>query len=425
MPPVIRPLPVLQNWDCHQSGSCCKEYRVPLTEEEEKRIVAQGWDLQADLGGVEPFTRTGPFWKRVTRLNHRPDGSCVFLNEQGRCRIHERFGFAAKPLPCRLFPFVLIPVADHWRVSVRFACPSATRSLGKPVPEYEDDLKEFAAGLAQREKLDPRPDGTLVRPPRLQGGQRVEWPDLLRIVQTLLDILRNDRDPLELRLRKCLTLANLMRECNLDQVRDQRLGELLNLMRTTASHETPVNPQTLPPPGGVGRVLFRQAAALFLRKDHGPNKGEPQRRGRLALLSAAWTFARGKGRVPRLNGLMPETTTFAELETPRGPLSAAAEDVLERYYLIKVHALQFCGPALYGMPFWDGFELLALTFPIVLWAARMFRDVPAEEGIYRALTIVDDHFGFNPLLGTGRQRLALRILSRTGELSRLLAWYAR
>src|SRR5262249_19798596 len=156
---------------------------------------------------------------------------------------------------------------DHWRVSVRFACPSATRSMGRPVPEYESDLKEFAASLAQREKLDPRPDGTLVRPPRLQSGQAVEWPDVLRSVQTLLDILRNDRDPLELRLRKCLTLGNQMRDCKLDAVRDQRLGELLTLLRTSASHETPANPQTLPPPGGVGRVLFRQACALFLRKD--------------------------------------------------------------------------------------------------------------------------------------------------------------
>lgn len=425
MPPVIRPLPVLQNWDCHQSGSCCKEYRVPVTEEERKRIEAQGWDQQADLGGLPLFTRAGPFWNRIYRLNHRSDGSCVFLSEQGRCRIHERFGFAAKPLPCRLFPFVLIPVADHWRFSVRFACPSATRSLGRPVPEYENDLKEFAAILAEREKLDPRPDGTMVRPPRLQPGQSVEWPDLLRIVQTLLDVLRDRREPFELRLRKCLTLAGQMRACKLEAVRDQRLGELLSLLRTSATYETPTNPQTLPPPGGVGRVLFRQAAALFLRKDHGPNKGEPQRQGRMALLRAAWTFARGKGHVPRINGLMPATTTFAELESPRGSLPLAAEEVLERYYQIKIHSLQFCGPALYGMAFWDGLELLALTLPIVLWAARMFRDVSAEEAIYRALTIVDDHFGFNPMLGTARQRLALRILGRSGELSRLIAWYSR
>src|SRR4051794_15373784 len=100
---VIRHLPVLQNWDCHQSGSCCKEYQVTVSDEERKRIEAQGWDRNADLGGLEPFKRIGPPWKRRYQLNHRADGSCVFLSEQGRCRIHERHGFQTKPLPCRLF----------------------------------------------------------------------------------------------------------------------------------------------------------------------------------------------------------------------------------------------------------------------------------------------------------------------------------
>ncbi len=53
----IHNLPVVQNWDCHVSGSCCKEYQVPLTDEERRRIEAQGWDRDADLGGLEPLKR--------------------------------------------------------------------------------------------------------------------------------------------------------------------------------------------------------------------------------------------------------------------------------------------------------------------------------------------------------------------------------
>src|SRR5207253_791771 len=88
----IRHLPVLQNWDCHVCGTCCKEYLVSVTDEEKARIDAQGWDRDRDLGGIEPFWQKGPPWNRQNILNHRPDGSCVFLNDQGRCRIHERFG---------------------------------------------------------------------------------------------------------------------------------------------------------------------------------------------------------------------------------------------------------------------------------------------------------------------------------------------
>src|SRR5262245_41121142 len=105
----IHHLPVLQNWDCQADGSCCKEELVEITEEERQRIEAQGWDPSRDLGGLAPYRRTGLPWARRHVLNHQPDGSCVFLSAEGRCRMHEKHGYNSKPLPCRLFPFVLVP----------------------------------------------------------------------------------------------------------------------------------------------------------------------------------------------------------------------------------------------------------------------------------------------------------------------------
>ena len=75
----LRHLPVLQNWDCHVCGTCCKEYLVTVTDEERRRIEAQGWDRDPELAGVKPFVRQGPPWARRYHLNHRADGSCVFL----------------------------------------------------------------------------------------------------------------------------------------------------------------------------------------------------------------------------------------------------------------------------------------------------------------------------------------------------------
>src|SRR3954453_17812261 len=85
-PPMAFPihlLPVLQNWDCHVCGTCCQEYQVTISDDERKRIETQGWD-PVDLGGLAPFIRKGPPWARRYQLNHRADGSCVFLSEQGR-----------------------------------------------------------------------------------------------------------------------------------------------------------------------------------------------------------------------------------------------------------------------------------------------------------------------------------------------------
>jgi lysine-N-methylase len=419
----LRHLPVLQNWDCHVCGTCCQEYLVTVTDEERRRIEAQGWADDPDFAGLPLFERRGPPWARRYHLNHRPDGSCVFLRENGRCRIHERFGYETKPLACRLFPFVLVPVADHWRVGLRFACPSAAASKGRPLAEHDADLERFAALLAEREGLQARPDGTLLAPPALGWGQRVDWPDLLRFVQALLVLLKDRRDPMERRLRKCLALGDLCREARLRELRGARLTEFLEVMVANLEKDVPAEAAAVPAPSWIGRVLFRQAVALFTRKDHGPNRGVVKH-GRLGLLNAAWRFAQGRGPVPAMHGWLPETT-FEAIEAARGPLPEAVEQILERYYALKVGSLQFCGPAYFGLSFWEGFEALAATLPIILWTTRAFDRLPPAEAVTRALSIVDDHFGFNRVLATWRQRLSFRILASRGELPRLIAWYAR
>jgi hypothetical protein len=99
--------------------------------------------------------------------------------------------------------------------------------------------------------------------------------------------------------------------------------------------------------------------------------------------------------------------------------------LLERYYLLKVGALQFCGPAYFGLSFWEGLEALAVTLPVLLWLRRAYRDLSSEDALMKCLSIVDDHFGFNPVLATLRQRLGFRIMARFGDIAKLIAWYSR
>jgi lysine-N-methylase len=392
---------------------------VPVTEEERKRIESQGWENDAQLARMRLFVRRGRWWSRKWRLNHRPEGGCVFLSEDNRCRIHERFGAEAKPLACRLFPFVLVPAGSHWRVGLRFACPSAADSKGRPLSVHENELVQLARAVERVEGVEAQ----TVPPPPLQHGQQVSWPDVLRFVQALLTLLEDRQDRLERRLRKCLALANLCRQARFDNISGGRLVEFLNLVTQGLDAEVPADPAQLPRPGWVGRVLFRQVLAIYLRKDRGEKRG-PATRSRLALLRAGWRFARGRGAVPRVNGLLGETR-FERAEAAAGPLPLAAEDALARYYQVKVNSLQFCGPANFRMTLWDGLESLVLTLPCILWLTRAMADGPRDEAVRKATGIVDDHFGFNPVLGSGRVRFAQRTLGRRGELEKLIAWYSR
>jgi len=414
----VRHLPVVQNWDCQSCGNCCREYDVPVTEDERRRIVAQGWSQDPAIGKLRLFGRRR-FWSSRYRLNHRREGGCVFLSDKNRCLIHERFGSQAKPLACRLFPFVLVPSGDHWRVSLRFACPSAAENRGRSVTEHEADLHQLARLLEKQESLTAQS----LPPAFLQRGQPIDWPDLQRFAHSLLKLLGNRQERMERRLRKCVRLAQLCRQARFDQIGGGRLSEFLQVVGASLDADVPEQPCEVIAPTWVGRLLFRQVLAIYARKDRGANRGAACKNP-LALLRAAWRFARGRGAVPKLNAFIPDTT-FERVEAASGVLPAAAEETLERYYLTKIGSLQFVGPTNYGLPMWDGLEALLLTCPAILWLARALEQYPREEALTWAVHLVDDHFGYNRVFATGRLRFVQRTLSRRGELERLIAWYSR
>ena len=423
----VRSLPVVQNWDCGSCSACCRTYHVPVSADERKRIESQGWEQDADLQGTAYFVQEGSWFSgRSFRLNHRPDGACVFLGADNRCRIHAKFGSAAKPLACRIYPFLLVPAGDHWRLGLRFACPSSVASQGQPLSGHLAEVREYSAAL---ESDSP---GTVNAPPApLRKGQLVPWSDLLRIAGTVSKLLEDVEEPLERRWRNVLGFVAMCRDLKLDgggnakkMITGARLSEMLGVLAEAVEEETPENSE-VPPPGWVGRMVFRQISAVYCRKDYGAEKGTAQR-GPLGRVLAAMSFARGAGRIPKVNALIPEAR-FSDAEQPVGPLSAKTESLLTRYYQMKVESLQFCGPTNFALPFWDGLESLAITFPTILWLSRVFAigGMDREEAVERALRLVDDNFGFNKLLGLGRQKFALKLMAGRGELSRLIAWSAR
>ena len=429
MPMPVRSLPVAQNWDCRGCSGCCRSYHVPVTAEERRRIEAQGWEKEPGFeGGVPFFETTGnrltggtEFW-----LNHRDDGACVFLGEDNLCRIHAKFGPNGKPLACRVYPFLLVPAGDHWRLGLRFACPSAAVNHGKPLSDQLADAREFAAFFEANS-----PGALNAPPPRLEAGKVAPWADVLRIVTVVSKVLGDAADPLERRWRKVLTLVGLSRGLKLDGKGDAtkavtggRLSEMLHVLGLAADEETPKTADEVPRPGWVGRMVFRPVAALYARKDHGAEKGTAQR-SPLGRLASAIRFARGKGMVPKVNALIPDAT-FADAETPAGPLPKDAEAMLTRYYRLKVESVQFAGSPNFGLGVWDGLESLAFTFPAMMWLARVFATGrPRGAAVLEGLRAVDDNFGFNKLLGMSRQKFALRLLAGRGELARLVAWYGR
>jgi lysine-N-methylase len=101
------------------------------------------------------------------------------------------------------------------------------------------------------------------------------------------------------------------------------------------------------------------------------------------------------------------------------------DETLERYYVVKLNSLQFCGPPNFDLPLWAGLESLVLTLPMILWLRRAFTDLSPVNAVQQAIQLVDDHFGGDPMLGFPHIQYLQRTLAQRGELEKLVAWYSR
>lgn len=425
--PLPLELPTIQNWSCHNCGGCCRQHAIEITEEERQRIISQNWVGEPGIPRDRPLlVRLGLFpWSKRYRLGHQADGACVFLDERGLCRIHAKFGEQAKPLACRIYPYAFHPAGKKITVSLRFSCPSVAANRGTSLAAQQQELKVLERLVV--------PEGTeRMPPPQVSSGQTLDWPDTLKIVQRLDDLIANGPGEVPLRVLRSLKFVELVGQCRFEKIRGPRLDDFLTIISEAAaaetSGETPGDPESIPEPSPAGRMQFRLLCAQYARRDTFGDLDSGWRH-RWRLFRTAMRFTRGTGIIPRVQAEFAEVP-FSALEQSFGPLSEQADEMLIRYLRVKVQGLHFCGPAYYNVPLVEGFQSLALVVPVVLWLARWLaagqRRTRLETGdVSKALSIADHHHGYSPAFGQSGFRGRVRFLARLDDIAKLLVWYSR
>ena len=291
----VRTAAVVERWDCHGCGRCCRAVIVPLSDEDVARLRSQHWDEHPEYRGVRIMVRHG-LWKKSYRLALDGQQRCVFLTAQGRCRIHELHGEPAKPLLCRTFPFQLVPLERESHVTLRRHCPAAAADIGHTLEEQLGTIRELAA----QRRDDSRPAG----PPPITPAYRGTWPDFLRMTDALERFLLDRRYPLVRRVAHGLKFCDLLQRCRLRQLSGERLADLVVMLENSAVEEAGPLFIDRRPAGRAAELLFRQTTLEYVRLHPDcmvwPSWGE---RGRLVV--AAMAFARGRGRLPRLHPSFP------------------------------------------------------------------------------------------------------------------------
>jgi lysine-N-methylase len=411
MTPSRLEIPTGQNWSCHGCTDCCRNHLlVPLSAQEKERIEQQGW-TPAD--GVDPG-RMIVSGLNSCRLSHQPDGACVFLDASGRCRIHLKFGEAAKPLACRFYPLLLHPAGKKVFLGLRFSCPSAAASQGQPLADY--------AAQAVRLAGEVLPEGwESLPPPAVAAKPGLNWPDFLRFVRWLNSGFAAPNVPVALKLLRALQWLESVERSYLDQIRGPTADDILQALVRRSAEKVPALPASPETPSRFGRLFLR---LLVLEHARTPTVAERSLGSshRWKMLLAAGRFATGAGRTPALRDEL-KSVPFANIECPFGPLPPAAEALLDRFFRVKIQSLQFCGKGFHDCSLIEGFRNLALLYPVIIWISRWLaagsgRTSLTEADVRRAVSLADYQYGFAPYVPW-----RTRLLQQRQDVARLCAWY--
>lgn len=420
--PLVTP-PAFQQYDCQMCGACCSAgFAVVVTAEERARIEAQGWEKNPDF----PHRGKQLFIRQIggeTILALQENGSCIFLDEHNACRIHAQFGAEGKPFACRPYPFMFLATGSQVRVNLRFDCPSVVGNQGRPLPAHRTDLVSLIGRAV--------PEGAAhLSPPPFRPGVALSWHDLLQVAEAFDRVMAAETLDITRRVLACADMLGVLRATKMDGLQGRKLVEFLELLTGNRLRTLEKEPLQRRRPRGMVPLLFRQAAGLYGRLDRVVDTQMPLARKCLRLgrrLSHSLRLLGGVGTVPRVRADLPRLG-FRQLEVPLGVPGDAAAAVLTRYYRVKLTSLGFCGRAFYGWPFLEGLGALLLTYPLILWYARLFalgagKEALDAESMQRAVRVVDRPRGVSVPLSLRSERIRMGHLSEHENLSRLILWY--
>ena len=413
LPIVI--LPTQEKWDCHQCGHCCRGSLVPLSEEDVLRLQSQAWDQREEYRNTKVMVPY-PSSKKRFRLAQHSDGSCVFLGENGLCRIHSELGYEAKPAICRVFPLQLVPRGNDVALTIRRACPSSAADRGSSLQNHLPFVKQFV----QEGKLSTNP----IDPPYFKQGENRDWKTITLVFKTVAHMLQDMRFPPVRRLVHALQFSSLLEKAKTKNLDDGKLAELITTLSDLVAEESKPFFADRKVPSLYAKIVFQSIGIEYARL-HPRFRALPTWSHRMQLVKSTFGLIRGKGALPDVSPAFPKAR-LEDLEQPLGQMSPAVDFPLNRLIEASSASYIYALADRRGWTILDSIRGLAATYPVGLWLLRWATQgqEPTTEDMLQIVVALDRGQGFGSLTG-GLHRRRLRMLASQGELERLVIWYAR
>ncbi len=432
--PIYIPKLQGQKYSCHGCGSCCRDFTVQLTDTDLQKLNEQGWKERLGQEYVVQFR--GHSWLKQT-----DDGACVFLGDNGLCKVHAEFGLEAKPLACQFFPFMLSPNVRDTHVGISFACGSVVASKGADLESHRGDVRRMSELLPASAPM----------PVQLQGKLIASESEVATIETALDGWLRKKNISPAVRYQGLAWLITSLLQANLGNVRGEKLRQLASTLSDAVEQELPL--LDWPEPSPRAWKLLRQA--VFTRIED-PKIGDLLKRGKVASVLGQWARSRkwavGKGISTKTAGFC--SVDFASFESTFGVFDTsttsigdstslsieaakntltdsqshdaeAMDDLLQRWIRATILGGRAWGSGLYGLPIDQGLGLIMVNLLTALWLARFHAAGRGAQHVSLldlqvAVGRVDRTSGRAVWLATAGERLRVKWLSHSDSL-RLLA----
>lgn len=413
-------LPIVTNdveerWSCHQCGHCCRGSLVYLSDAEVARIKQQDWENDSKLRGQRTMVATGSR-TRPFRLAHRADGACVFLGDDGLCRIHAKFGYEAKPTICQVFPLQLVPQDRQSILTTRRACPSAGADSGVDIKEHLPFIKQ----LIRDDLLRAEP----IAAPLLKSNERRDWKTARVVLQCAADLLQDVRYPPVRRLVHALQFAGLLNKAKTRQLEDAKIWELARTLVEVVPEESKHFFEERREPKSDSKVMFRLMAIECARL-HPQVRHIPRWSARVQLMRIAFKVVVGRGATPHVDTTFP-ATTFEKLEQSLGALAPEIYRPLSRMIETQSASTMYAIADRRDWSIVESIHALAVLYPVGLWLLRwVSQDRPPTVDDMLSIVVALDRTQGHAALSGGAHRWRLSMLGSQEELERLVVWYGR
>jgi lysine-N-methylase len=322
-------------------------------------------------------------------LARRPDGACVYLGSKNQCRIHEKFGEAAKPLLCRLYPFGFLAVGDRVAVDVSFACRAVSLDEGEPLSRRVPEWTRLLEGASLERK-----------PHKFSKKYDVPGELLWELEHHLVAILSDEGLSLLDRVRSVFEFNRLATTSDPRTEAARTLRDVLARGIPKQVRERPIDPDSERMDKTARAVFFH---LLFLSLNPTPEEllalsGRAREREAGARVQAADGY-----KLPEAKPLVDNRelrASFGEVaKVSAGTLdSGPGAEILARYLKAKIVGQRFMREGEEELAFVEAVPRLLLLVPIAVWAAKALAaergsSSVAEADLRSSIRLVDRSYG--------------------------------